>query len=95
MFPGFVHIYRDSDKFVHLYFFSGIDDENKPIYKDIDLSNVSFTYTCSKNNNSIDYKFDNKSIVRIKCNLVPTTSGKQIEKKTLSLKRNDRIDTKI
>lgn len=91
MFPGFVHIYRDDEKFVHLYFFSGIDDSEKPIYKDIDLSNVPFTYTCTNpSNNAIDYKFENKSIVRIKCQLVPTTSGQQIERKTLSLKKNDR-----
>lgn len=84
MIPGFVNIYKDENEFIHLYFFSGLDNNNETIYKDIDLTDVPFTYTMNKNVSSIDYKFDNKSIVRIKCQLVNRKTGK-IEKKTLTI----------
>ena len=44
MIPGFVSAYKDNDKFVHLYFFPGIDEQNMPIYKDIDLSNKNYIW---------------------------------------------------
>jgi hypothetical protein len=86
MFPGFVNIYRDDDSYVHLYFFKGITDRGDHYYKDIDLSNIPFAYTCVESVSSVDYKFDNKSIIRIKCNLVPTDSSYQTEKKILTIK---------
>ena len=82
MIPGFVNIYKDDEEFVHLYFFNGIDDNDKPIYKDIDLSNIPFTYSCIT---PFDYKFDNKSIIRINCELVPNDINNKIEKKTLTI----------
>ena len=39
MFPGFVNIYRDENEFIHLFFFSGIDDSGNDIYRNIDLAN--------------------------------------------------------
>lgn len=90
MIPGFVNIDKDEDGFVHLYFYPGIGDNDEPIYRDMTLKNIPFTYTCSKNSDSsIDYKFDNKSIIRIKCQLVPVDSSKEIEYKTLEIKDND------
>ena len=87
MFPGFVNMYKDDNDFIHLYFFNGIDDNNEPIYCDINLSNISFTYTSKiLDNGAIDYTFDNKSIIKINCTLVPKNKDKKIEYKTLSLK---------
>ena len=40
MFPGFVNIYRDENEFIHLFFFSGIDDSGNDIYRNIDLSRI-------------------------------------------------------
>lgn len=87
MFPGFVNMYKDNDGFIHLYFFNGIDDDNENIYCDINLSNISFSYTSTVlNNGAIDYKFNNKSIVKINCTLVQKNKDKEIEYKVLSLK---------
>jgi hypothetical protein len=83
MFPGFVYIYKDKSKFVHLFFFKGIDDEYKPIYRDLDLSKLSINYTKTKiNDYTFDYKFDNKTIKKIVCNLVKLDN--KIEQKILS-----------
>jgi hypothetical protein len=73
MFPGFVYIYKDKSKFVHLFFFKGIDDEYKPIYRDLDLSKIPFSYSEKVlNEYTSDYVFINKSIIKITCKLVPT-----------------------
>lgn len=84
MFPGFVNIYKDENEFIHLYFFSGIDEDEHPIYKNIDLSKIPFKYSCKENEGSFDYKFENKTIVKINCELVPINEKNQIEKKTLN-----------
>ena len=86
MFPGFVNIYNDEENFVHLYFFNGIDDNDKPIYRDIDLSGVPFSYTSANIGGGTDYKFDNQSIVKIRCQLVNNSTG-EVTKKILSLKK--------
>lgn len=86
MFPGFVHIYKDNENFVHLYFFSGLMDDGNYMYKQIDLSNIPFTYTYLSKDLVTDYKFDNKSIVKIKCQLVENKTN-NIEKKILTLKK--------
>lgn len=85
MFPGFVYMYRDKEDFIHLYFFNGIDDNDKPIYKDIDFSDIPFKYTCDKQSDFIkDYKFRNKTIIQINCKLA-YIEGDKIETKVLSL----------
>lgn len=70
MIPGFASVYIDKDNFKHLYFFKGIDDDDKPIYYNIDLSNYSLKYDKVINSDeSIDYKFYDKSIIKITCKL--------------------------
>lgn len=79
MFPGFVSIYKDTEDYVHLYFFPGIDKYNKPIFRSMDLSNTEFDYKCTKNSdNSIDYKFQEKNIIKIKCKLIDSRSGQAV-----------------
>lgn len=74
-------MYKDNEDFIHLYFFNGINDNDNYIYQDIDLSNIPFKYICNKESDYIkDYKFFNKTIVKIKCNLVEIDSGKTITK---------------
>lgn len=85
MFPGFVNIYKDENKFVHLYFFNGIDEEEKPIYENIDFSNTPFKFSCKENEGSFDYKFEDKSIIKINCELIPINSKNEIIKKTLKI----------
>lgn len=71
MFPGYIYMYKDIDKYVHLFFFKGIDNNMKQIYKDIDLSNIPFNYSMNQiNDYTYDYKFENKNIIKISCNLV-------------------------
>ena len=71
MFPGFAVNYIDKNNYKHLYFFRGIDDNDEPIYNNIDLSNYDDRYIFTENlDGSIDYKFYDKSIVKIICKLV-------------------------
>lgn len=71
MFPGFVSSYRDINNNVHLFFYPGLDDNNRPIYKEIDLSECPYKYKEIKFlDNSIDYEFYNKNITKLVCKLV-------------------------
>lgn len=77
MFPGFVTVYRDNNNYVHLYFFPGINDNNKKIYNDLDLSKCNFDFIENRlYDNAIDYKFLNKKIKKIHCKLY-TTDNKE------------------
>ena len=63
--PGFVTIYKDKNKFIHLYFFPGIMN-NSTIYNSIDLSDIKFKYDeVHYDDGAIDYKFYNKNIYKI------------------------------
>ncbi|MBO5948626.1 hypothetical protein J6Q66_07310 [bacterium] len=88
MFPGFILVYKDENEFIHLYFFKGIDDNGKDIYKNIDLSKIPCKYSEIKNiDGSFDYKFENKKISQISCKLVPYDQiNHRIEIKTLKVK---------
>lgn len=71
MIPGFVTNYIDKNNYKHLYFFQGIDDNNKSIYNNIDLDLINVKYEYSKNiDGSIDYKFYDRSIIKIICKLI-------------------------
>lgn len=71
MFPGYVTIFKDSDKFIHLYFYPGIDDNNAFYYRDLDLSNCKVNYKQINNvDGSKEYIFENKNIIRIICKLI-------------------------
>lgn len=89
MFPGFVYLYKDEDSYLHLFFFKGIDDNLKPIYRDLDLSKIPFKFSINNlDEDTIDYKFENKSIVKITCNLVPNDLvNNTIQQKILTLRK--------
>lgn len=71
LFPGFVTLYKDTNNFIHLYFFPGIDKYNKNIYMDLNLSNTNIQYKKYKyNDGAIEYIFNSKHIVKITCKLV-------------------------
>lgn len=79
MIPGFVTAYKDNNDFVHLYFFPGIDVQNRPIYKDIDLSHCKFRFTKSKYlDSAIDYKFYDKRIYKLTCKLLDYNNNETI-----------------
>lgn len=74
MFPGFVSLYKEDEK-SHLYFFPGIDDQGKPIYMSLDMSNIEAEYTFTKNSDkSIDYSF-NKEVNKVTANLINRKDG--------------------
>ena len=71
MFPGYVYLYKDDDGFVHLLFYPGFTDDNTNYYQDLNINLAMFTYTKTQNPDGlIDYKFNNKLIIEISCNLV-------------------------
>ena len=71
MIPGFVTIYTDKDNYKHLYFYPGYDDNDEPIYRNIELPNCQLKYDKILNDDlSVDYKFYDNSIIKITCNLV-------------------------
>lgn len=77
MFPGFTSLYKDVNGFVHLYYFPGISDTNKPIYMPLDLSSISYDYKFTKKSDgAIEYIFDDKSIKKITTSLVDKSTGK-------------------
>jgi len=78
MLPGFVTAYRDSENFVHLYFYQGLKD-NKPIYANIDLSKIGQKYSTERHSdNSVDFKFFEKRIIKLNCKLIFENSGEEI-----------------
>lgn len=71
MFPGFVTIYKDKKGFVHLYFFPGIDENDKHFYKDLDLSKCQCNYTEYETSDlGKEFIFENKRIFKIVCKLI-------------------------
>ncbi len=80
MIPGFVTIYIDKDDYKHLYFYPGIDNDGENIYHPIDWSDYSFKIDITNNEDgSIDYKFYDKSIIRITCKLIDNKDNKKVE----------------
>lgn len=74
MIPGFVTSYRDILDYVHLFFFPGIDDNDVPIYNNIQLpENIECT-SYVNDDGSVDYIFSNKTIYKIVCTLVKANS---------------------
>ena len=71
MIKGYATTYINKDGLVCLYFFPGIDENDKPFYRDLDLSKCSCTFTeqntddCGK-----DYVFDNPRIIKFVCKLI-------------------------
>jgi len=83
MFPGFITLFRDDEKYVHLFFFKGITDEDTYYYNDLDLSALQkngYTYQIiNYGDQSKDYIFDNKNIKSMSCKLI-AFNGKQVTK---------------
>ena len=74
MFPGFVSLYKRDDK-SHLFFFHGIDDQGKPIYMSLDMTNIDSDYTFVKNSDkSIDYTF-NTEVKKVTADLINRKDG--------------------
>lgn len=77
MIPGFITLFKDDDEYVHLYFFRGITDENRPYYNKLELPNDKYKYTLIENkDNSFEYIFENKGIKSMTCQLVSYTNKK-------------------
>lgn len=78
MFPGFVNTYRDNNKYVHLYFFPGIDEHGNNIYNKIDMSEYMSSYNMIENeDNSIDICFYNNKIIRLNVKLIKNIDGSE------------------
>jgi len=79
MIPGFVTAYKDNKNYIHLYFYPGLDDLGRPIYRDIDLKNLKVKYERKKNSdNSVDFKFFNNNIIRLNCKLLVNLTEEEI-----------------
>jgi hypothetical protein len=84
MFPGYVTIFRDKDKFIHLYFYPGIDESNNFYYRDLDLSNCKVKYNETVNEDSSkEYVFENKNIIKIVCKLIDNKGILHLKELTL------------
>ena len=71
MIPGFVTPYIDNDGYIHIYFYQGCTDEYKPIFRDVDISNINIEYDVVNNDDgSKDFRFHNKTIIKLRCKLV-------------------------
>lgn len=76
MFPGFVSLYKDNENRIHVYFFRGIDDKNKPIYRTLDLSHIKEDYKFIElEDGAIDYIFTNPFLTTVTCKLVEILTG--------------------
>ena len=86
MFPGFVSIYKDNKNRVHVYFFRGIsDDNNKYIYRTLDLSHIKEEYKFNElEDGAIDYIFSNPFLTTVTCKLINISTGK-IEEVKISI----------
>lgn len=80
MIDGFVVAYKDKEGFVHLYFYPGINEDGRPVYRDIDLSACRIKYTKTKyTDNAVDYKFFDKRVYKLNCKLLDFNNNKHIE----------------
>lgn len=72
MIPGFISVYKDNNQYIHLFFYPGLLDDYTSEYKSLDLSKCPFDFEINRNlvDNTIDYKFTDKSIKKIYCKLV-------------------------
>lgn len=71
MFPGFVSSYKDTDGYMVLFFFPGIDEDESNIYKHLDLSKCNVRYTEKKNDDgSIEYTLKSRNIAKVTCKLL-------------------------
>ena len=80
MFPGYVTMFKDKENFIHLYFYQGIDENGEYYYKDLDLTNSKIEYTeIINDDNSKEYVFTNKNIIKITCKLIDNKGNLHIK----------------
>ena len=71
MFQEFATAYKDKNNKVHLFFFPGLDDNNKNIWKKIDLSKVDLEYEkIDYDDGSEEFIFEREDISKITCKLI-------------------------
>ena len=76
MFPGYVTTYKDNDGMIHLYFFPGIDDDNQPLYRKIDLTKSGVQYDeTNLSDGASDFMLYDKNITSINSKLVNRKTG--------------------
>lgn len=74
-FPGFVSLYKDDNNKTHIYFFKGLTESMRPIYKNLDLSKIKFPYKFTEYpDKAIDYVF-NDDIKTVHCDLIEAATG--------------------
>lgn len=70
-------MYKDNEDYIHLFFYPGIDNNNISIYNEIELSNNVEYDKITYLDNSIDFKFKDKKIIKIICKFI-TKDNKEI-----------------
>lgn len=76
MFPGFVSLFKDDISRIHVYFFRGINDNGKPIYRTLDLSHIKEEYKFNElEDGAIDYIFENPFLTTVTCKLINISNG--------------------
>ena len=84
IFPGYITLFKDSEGFIHLYFFPGIDDNETFYYKDLDLSKCNVKYSETINDDSSkEYIFENKNIIKIVCKLIDNLGNLHVKELTI------------
>ena len=84
LFPGYVTVFRDEKKYIHLYFFPGIDMYNQYYYNMLDLSDCKVKYKqIQHSDNAMEFIFLNRKIFKISCKLI--SKYNDIEYKTLNV----------
>lgn len=82
LFPGFATIFKDTNNFIHLYFFPGIDNFNQQYYNTLDLSDCKVKYQeIQHEDKSSEFIFASKNIIKINCKLI--TKYNDVKVKTL------------
>lgn len=71
MFPEFATTYRDTNNKIHLFFFPGMDDSSKNIWKRLDLSKTDLKFEKHDfNDGAEEFIFEREDITRITCRLI-------------------------
>ena len=70
MFPGFVSIYKDDNKYINLYFYPGLSDNGTDIYRPLELTNEYEYIKNIREDKSVIYQFINKKIKKINFKLI-------------------------
>ena len=82
MLPSVIVLFKDTENFIHLYFFKGLLDNNIFYYKDLDLSQIRKKYSyklIEYGDGSKEYVFDNKKIKSITCKLINYIGHEEIK----------------